>query len=63
MNSLIRNLSKQLIRNHRQFLIQSSNFATDAKAIEEMTKKNKVVVFMKVRNEKSHGGPFAELIV
>jgi hypothetical protein len=55
MNSLIRNLSSPLLRNHRQFLIQASNFATDAKAIEELTKRNKVVVFMKVIFEKSHG--------
>jgi hypothetical protein len=53
MNSLVRSLSTQLIRNHRQFLIQCSNFATDAKAIEALTKKSSVVVFMKVRNEKS----------
>lgn len=48
MNSLIKNISSQLVRQHRQLLIQGSRFATDAKTIEEMTKKNKVVVFMKV---------------
>lgn len=52
MNSLIKNLSTQLIRNQRQFLIQCSGFATDAKHIEELTKKNKVVVFMKVRRNR-----------
>lgn len=30
-------------------VMQCSRFATDPKIIEEMTKKNKVVVFMKVR--------------
>lgn len=53
MNSLIKSLSTQLIRHHRQFLIQSSYFATDLKKIEELTKKNKVVVFMKVEFKKS----------
>lgn len=48
MNSLIKSVSAQLIRHHRQFLIQTSYFATDLKKIEELTKKNKVVVFMKV---------------
>lgn len=48
MNSVLRNLSSQLIRNQRQFLIKYKSFATDVKAIEELTKKNKVVVFMKV---------------
>lgn len=47
MNSIIKSISTQLIRNHRQFLIQCGSFATDAKKIEELTKKNKVVVFMK----------------
>ncbi|CRK91920.1 CLUMA_CG005539, isoform A [Clunio marinus] len=47
MNALVKNLSFQLIRNQRQFLLHCSRFATDAKAIEDLTKKNKVVVFMK----------------
>jgi len=47
MNSVIKNLSSHLIRNHRQLLIQSRFLASDAKAIEDLTKKNKVVVFMK----------------
>lgn len=49
MNSIVKNLSTHLIRNQRQFLLQCSRFATDVKAIEELTKKNKVVVFMKVK--------------
>lgn len=48
MNSIIRNLSSQLIKNHRQVVFQCSRFATDAKAIENLTKNNKVVIFMKV---------------
>ncbi|KAG5673894.1 hypothetical protein PVAND_003897 [Polypedilum vanderplanki] len=47
MNFLIKNISTHLIRNQRQLLMQCSRFATDAKFIEELTKKNKVVVFMK----------------
>jgi len=47
MNSVIKNISSHLIRNHRQLLIQSRFLAFDSKAIEDLTKKNKVVVFMK----------------
>lgn len=47
--NLVKNITTQVIRNHRQFLVQCSRFATDAKQIEDLTKKNKVVVFMKVR--------------
>ncbi|CAG9808778.1 unnamed protein product [Chironomus riparius] len=47
MSFLINNITRQIVRNHRQLLIQCSQFATDGKIIEEMTKKNKVVVFMK----------------
>lgn len=54
MNTLIRNISSQLIRNQKLMVIQCSRFATDPKIIEEMTKKNKVVVFMKVRSDKSN---------
>ena len=52
MNNLVRSLSTQLVRNQRLILLQCSNFATDSKAIEELTKKNKVVVFMKVKFQK-----------
>lgn len=44
----IRSLSSHLMRNQRQILVQCNRFASDTKAIEELTKKNKVVVFMKV---------------
>lgn len=47
MNSVIRNLSVRLLSKRTQLLTQCKSFATDAKLIEEMTKKNKVVVFMK----------------
>lgn len=53
MNNIIKSVSTHLIRNQRQFLLQCSRFATDAKTIEEMTKKNKVVVFMKARKIKN----------
>lgn len=49
MSFLVKNITRQIIRNHRQLLIQCSQFATDGKIIEDMTKKSKVVVFMKVR--------------
>lgn len=48
MSFLIRNLASNLVRNQRQLLIHCNRLATDAKNIEEMTKRNKVVVFMKV---------------
>lgn len=48
MNALLKNLSTQVMRNHKLLVVQCSRFATDPKVIEEMTKKNKVVVFMKV---------------
>lgn len=45
----IKGISSFLIRNQRQIILQSNHrFASDTKAIEELTKKNKVVVFMKV---------------
>lgn len=51
MNSIIRNLSSQLLRNNRQLVrLPYAAFATDAKEIEKMTTKSKVVVFMKVEN-------------
>jgi len=49
MSFLVKNITRQIIRNQRQLLIQCSQFATDGKIIEDMTKKSKVVVFMKVR--------------
>lgn len=51
MNALLRNISSQVIRQHKLFVVPCSRFATDPKIIEEMTKKNKVVVFMKVNDE------------
>lgn len=48
MISIVKNLSSQMIRHQRQFLLRCNRFATDAKAIEELTKKSAVVVFMKV---------------
>jgi hypothetical protein len=48
MNALFRNLTQQAVRNHKLLIVQCNRFATDSKVIEEMTKKNKVVVFMKV---------------
>lgn len=55
MNSIIRNLSSQLLRNSNRQLIRLpyAAFATDAKEIEKMTTKSKVVVFMKVRRMKN----------
>ncbi|XP_070501591.1 uncharacterized monothiol glutaredoxin ycf64-like [Chironomus tepperi] len=47
MSFLVKNITRQIVRNHRQFLIQCSQFATDGKIIDEMTRKSKVVVFMK----------------
>lgn len=44
----IRNVSSQFIRNPRSILLQFNRFASDTKAIEDLTKKSKVVVFMKV---------------
>lgn len=51
MNSIIRNLSSQLLRNNSRQLqrLPFAAFATDVKEIEKMTTKSKVVVFMKVR--------------
>ena len=48
MNSLIRNVSVCLLRPNRQLFLGLNKFATDSKQIEALTKKNKVVVFMKV---------------
>lgn len=48
MISLLRNVSVCLIRPNKQLLICLNKFATDSKQIEALTKKNKVVVFMKV---------------
>jgi hypothetical protein len=48
MNCLLRNLTTQLVRSQRLMLINTNRFATDAKKIQELVSKNKVVVFMKV---------------
>lgn len=48
MNSLIRNISGCLLRPNKHLFMSLNKFATDSKQIEALTKKNKVVVFMKV---------------
>ena len=48
MNLLIRNISVRLLRPNKQLFLGLNQFATDSKQIETLTKKNKVVVFMKV---------------
>lgn len=55
MNAIIKNISTHLIRNQRQLILQCSRFASDVKTIEEMTKKNKIVVFMKVNSSEIIG--------
>ncbi|CAO1435024.1 unnamed protein product [Diamesa serratosioi] len=47
MNSLFRNISVCLSRPNNQLFLVLNKFATDSKQIEALTKKNKVVVFMK----------------
>lgn len=50
MNSFIKNISVCLLKPNNQLFIVLNKFATDSKQIEALTKKNKVVVFMKVMN-------------
>jgi hypothetical protein len=50
MNSLIRSLSAQIIRGNRNILrnqISLAFYSIDTKKLEEITKNNKVVIFMK----------------
>lgn len=50
MNSLIRSLTSQIVRSNRNVLwnqIGAAFYSMDAKKLEEITKKEKVVIFMK----------------